>query len=137
MTRAQLNERFSPDEISECYDVTDELRRRLWSLVPQDQPVPGENDWPEGHRFKPYPWAEKLTAEEFAAVEKAVEEEDARFDAMLEEDLGPAHTDATSSAYRDRCLGVDPIDADYPVDHDEQDRNAFESEKLDNLRGEY
>jgi len=32
---------------------------------------------------------------------------------------------------------VDPIDADYPVDHDEQDRNAFESEKLDNLRGEY
>ena len=75
MTRQDLDEQFSPDTIAECFDVPTELRTRLWGLVPQDQPVPGENDWPEGPRFKPYPWAEQLTDDEFNTITQAIEKE--------------------------------------------------------------
>ena len=71
MTRKELDRNWSPDEVAECCDVDNTLRCTLWRLVPKDQPVPGENDWPEGPRFKPYPWADKLTDDEFALVTEA------------------------------------------------------------------
>ena len=73
MTRKELDANWSPDAVAECCDVPKDLRRRLWELVPKDQPVPGENDWPEGPRFKPYPWADKLTTDDFWTVVLAVE----------------------------------------------------------------
>jgi|3_EtaG_2_1085321.scaffolds.fasta_scaffold19744_2 hypothetical protein len=75
ITREDLDRDFSPDTIAECFDVPLELQSRLWGLVPEDQPVPGEDDWPEGPRFKPYPWANKLTQDEFDTVTKAIQAE--------------------------------------------------------------
>tara|TARA_R110000744_G_scaffold137959_1_gene248590 strand:+ start:151 stop:381 length:231 start_codon:yes stop_codon:yes gene_type:complete len=75
MTRKDLDEQFSPDTIAECYDVPRALRARLWNLVPIDQPTPGEDDVPEGHRFAPYTWAHLLTEDEFTTIIDAIEKE--------------------------------------------------------------
>ena len=75
MTREDLDEQFSPDTIAECVDVPRALYTRLWNLVPIDQPPPGEDDVPEGYRFKPYPWAHLLTCDEFTTIIDAIEKE--------------------------------------------------------------
>jgi hypothetical protein len=85
MTRQDLNEWYDPDAIAEGLPVPIELVKKLWSLVPQEVKVPGENDVPEdgATRFDPYPWAEKLTDDEFAIVVKAIEDYVAVFDERL------------------------------------------------------
>ena len=76
MTRSDLDEQFSPDTIAECYNVPRALRARLWNLVPIDQPTPGEDDVPEGYRFKPYAWAHLLSEDEFTTIIDAITKED-------------------------------------------------------------